>query len=88
MRSVIVMRRTRRTPLYNIGMASRLCGLPIHTLRWVERAGLVNPGRTDGKHRLFSEEDVDLLEEIRKLMTQHVNLPGIRIILRMRGGAR
>lgn len=81
---IVVIHRTRRTPLYNIGVASRLCGLPVHTLRWVERAGLVNPDRTEGNQRLFSDEDLELLNEVRALLSQRVNLSGIRIILRLK----
>ncbi|MBI3549573.1 MAG: MerR family transcriptional regulator [Elusimicrobia bacterium] len=78
------LKRTRRTPIYNVGAASRLTGIPIWTLRWIERHGLVAPTRTDGNHRLFSDEDLELLEQIRQLMEEQVNLPGIRIILRMK----
>jgi MerR family glutamine synthetase transcriptional repressor len=73
--------RTRSTPIYNIGAASRLSGLPIWTLRWIEKHGLVRPRRTGGNQRLFSEEDVERLLRIRDLMEKKVNLPGIRIIL-------
>ncbi|MBL8023614.1 MAG: MerR family transcriptional regulator [Elusimicrobia bacterium] len=82
----VIIRRTRRTPLYSIGVASRLCGISIHTLRWVERAGLVAPSRTEGNQRLFCDEDMDLLVEVRNLLAQRVNLSGIRIILRMQAG--
>jgi MerR family glutamine synthetase transcriptional repressor len=84
----LFIRRTRRTPLYSIGVASRLCGISVHTLRWVERAGLVAPSRTDGNQRLFCDEDLDLLAEVRSLLAQRVNLSGIRIILRMQGGVK
>ncbi len=53
-------------------------------MRWIERRGLVDPHRTKGNQRLFSEEELSLLREIWELMNQDVNLPGIRIILRMR----
>lgn len=88
METEFVIRKTRRTPVYNIGVTSRLCGLPVHTLRWVERSGLVSPGRSDGRHRLFSEEDISVLAEIRALLRQRVNVSGIRIILRMRAERR
>ena len=78
------VQKTRRTPIYNIGAASRLVGLPIWTLRWIERHDLVAPKRTDGNQRLYSEEDVELLGTIRELMEEKVNLAGIRVILRMR----
>jgi MerR family transcriptional regulator, glutamine synthetase repressor len=80
------VKKTRRTPIYNIGAASRLVGLPIWTLRWIEKHALVAPARTSGHQRLFSEDDVELLIVIRGLMQEKVNLAGIRVILRMRGG--
>ena len=86
MLTVSVNKREPDTPLYNIGVMSRLCGLPIHTLRWIEQHGLISPFRTDGHQRLFSELDLQLIQEIRDLMEQDVNLPGIRIILQMRAG--
>lgn len=79
------LRRTKATPIYNIGAASKLAGIPIWTLRWIERHGLVSPKRTTGNQRLYSDVDVELLELIRALMEKKVNLAGIRVILRMRG---
>ena len=80
------VKRTPATPIYPIGAASKLCGLPIYTLRWIERHGLVAPRRTEGRQRLFSDEDMERLNRIRALMERRVNLPGIRMILRL-GGA-
>jgi len=79
------MARTRETPCYNIGTASRLTGIPVWTLRWIERHALIHPKRTGGNQRLFSENDLERLEAIRELMERRVNLEGIRIILTMRG---
>lgn len=75
--------RTRATPIYGIGAASRLSGLPIWTLRWIEKHALVRPGRTRGNQRLFSEADLERLGLIRGLMEKKVNLAGIREILRL-----
>jgi DNA-binding transcriptional MerR regulator len=79
------VKKTRRTPIYNIGAASKLVGLPIWTLRWIERHDLVSPRRTAGNQRLFSDEDLERLDVIRGLMEEKVNLAGIRVILRLRG---
>ena len=84
----VFVRRTSRTPLYSIGGESRLCWISIHTLRWVERAGLVAPNRTEGNQRLFCDQDLEVLSEVRKLLAQRVNLQGIRVILRMRSGEK
>lgn len=78
------VRKTSSTPIYNIGAASRLVGLPIWTLRWIEKHELVAPTRTAGNQRLFSDEDLELLNMIRDLMEEKVNLAGIRVILRLR----
>ena len=81
------LKRTRATPVYTIGAASRLTGIPIWTLRWIEKHGLLNPDRTSGRQRLYSDSEMELLREVRGLMEQKVNLAGIRVILRMRHAA-
>jgi MerR family transcriptional regulator, glutamine synthetase repressor len=78
------VRRTRSTPIYTIGAAARLTGIPIWTLRWIEKHGLLRPDRTRGRQRLYSDVEMDLLRDVRGLMEQKVNLAGIRVILRMR----
>ena len=78
------VRRTRSTPIYTIGAAARLTGIPIWTLRWIEKRGLLRPGRTSGGQRLYSELEMERLRDIRALMEQKVNLAGIRVILGMR----
>jgi DNA-binding transcriptional MerR regulator len=81
------VRRTRSTPIYTIGAAARLTGIPIWTLRWIEKHGLLSPDRTPGRQRLYSDLELDLLRDVRGLMEQKVNLAGIRVILRMRSAA-
>lgn len=77
-------RRTRTTPVYTIGAAARLTGIPIWTLRWIEKHGLLRPDRTPGRQRLYSDSEMALLRSVRDLMEQKVNLAGIRLILKMR----
>jgi MerR family transcriptional regulator, light-induced transcriptional regulator len=46
-------------PLYNIGMVSRMTGVPVATLRvWERRYGFPKSTRTPGGHRLSSEREV------------------------------
>ena len=80
------VRRTDSTPVYTIGAASRLTGIPIWTLRWIERHGLLRPSRTRGRQRLYNDVDLERLRDVRGLMEQKVNLAGIRVILRLRTG--
>jgi MerR family transcriptional regulator/heat shock protein HspR len=53
-------------------------------LRRYEEAGLLEPVRLDGKNRLYSDENVETLEEIVELSEQGINVVGIRYILQMR----
>lgn len=78
------LKRTTATPVYAIGAASRLTGIPIWTLRWIERHGLLRPSRTQGRQRLYNDFDLDRLRDIRGWMEKKVNLAGIRVILSLR----
>ena len=69
-------------PVYVISVASKLVGLPIWTLRQLDKAGIVSPRRVGKKSRLYSLRDVKKLEYIHYLMEdKHVNIHGIKIIL-------
>ncbi len=73
-----------RLPKYTIGVVAKLVGVPPQMLRRYEESGLVEPARQDGKNRLYSDQDVAILEEIVSLNDEGVNAVGIRHILRMR----
>ena len=78
------LKRTTATPVYTIGAASRLTGIPIWTLRWIERHGLLRPSRTRGRQRLYNDFALNRLRDIRGWMEKKVNLAGIRVILSLR----
>ncbi|MDQ2714745.1 MAG: MerR family transcriptional regulator [Chloroflexota bacterium] len=71
-------------PKYTIGVVSQLLGLPPQMLRRYEEAGLLEPARQSGKNRLYSDEDVAVLEEVAELYVQGVNATGIRHIIQIR----
>ncbi len=71
-------------PKYTIGIVSQLLGLPPQMLRRYEEAGLLEPARQGGKNRLYSDQDVAILEEIAELSEQGVNAAGIRYIIQIR----
>ena len=71
-------------PKYTIGVVSQLLGLPPQVLRRYEGAGLLAPARQAGKNRLYSDQDVAILEEIVELSEQGVNVVGIRHIIQIR----
>ncbi len=71
-------------PRYVISIAARMVGAPIHTLRYCERIGIIEPGRSRGNIRLYSDRDIALLRRVRTLMDDlGVNLAGVEVILRM-----
>ena len=71
-------------PKYTIGVVSQLLGLPPQMLRRYEEAGLLEPARQSGKNRLYSDQDIAILEEISELSAQGVNTAGIRYIIQIR----
>lgn len=75
----------KERPVYIISVAADIVGMHPQTLRLYEREGLVSPSRTSGKTRLYSEQDVDKLKEIRRLTQElGVNLAGVEEIIRLR----
>ncbi|HLI09211.1 MAG TPA: MerR family transcriptional regulator [Ktedonobacteraceae bacterium] len=75
-------------PKYPIGVVSSLLGLPPQVLRRYEEAGLLEPARQSGKNRLYSDQDIAMLEEIAELSDQGVNAIGIRYIIQIRRRVR
>ena len=71
-------------PKYTIGVVSQLLGLPPQVLRRYEEAGLLEPVRQAGKNRLYSDQDIAILEEIVELSAQGINAVGIRYIVQIR----
>ena len=67
--------------LYAISVAADLVGTGVQNLRAYERRGLVDPSRTAGGTRLYSELDVDRLRRITQLLAAGLNLSGIELVL-------
>ncbi len=72
-------------PRYVISVAARLAGTTAHALRSYEEAGLIRPARTDGRIRLYSDEDIERLRHIHSIAERGVNYAGIKVILEMEG---
>ncbi|PLR81763.1 MerR family transcriptional regulator [Bacillus canaveralius] len=68
----------RSMPLFQIGTVMQLTDLTARQIRYYEEHGLISPARTDGKRRLFSLNDIDVLLEIKDLIDQGVNMAGIK----------
>lgn len=78
---VATPRGSRATPKLRIGEAARRVGVSASALRLWERQQLVRPARTGSGYRVYSEEDVAHLRQIRRMRTEQVSAPGIRRIL-------
>lgn len=74
-------------PRYVISIAARILGIQTHTLRYYEKIGIIEPSRSRGNIRLYSDSDLARLRRVRTLMDDlGVNLAGIEVILRMAQG--
>jgi MerR family transcriptional regulator/heat shock protein HspR len=67
--------------LYIISVAAELAGVHPQTLRIYERKGLIEPSRTEGRSRRYSDRDIALLQRIQELTNEGVSLVGVRKIL-------
>lgn len=75
----------RRKGYFSISAVSKMFCVHPQTLRLYEKEGLITPKRSDGNTRMFSEEDVDRLEEIIYLTHQlGINLAGVEMILKLK----
>jgi MerR family transcriptional regulator/heat shock protein HspR len=73
--------RADQRALYIISVAAELAGVHPQTLRIYERKGLIEPSRTEGRSRRYSDRDILLLQRIQELTNEGVGLAGVRKIL-------
>jgi MerR family transcriptional regulator/heat shock protein HspR len=69
--------------VYVISVAAELTGMHPQTLRIYERKGLLDPSRTSGGSRRFSESDLARLRHIQELTSTGLNLEGVRRVLEL-----
>jgi MerR family transcriptional regulator/heat shock protein HspR len=74
--------------LFSISVAAELAGLHPQTLRIYEREGLLDPVRTAGGTRRYSQRDIARLQEICTLTGNGLNLAGIRRVLELQAETR
>lgn len=78
-------REHRQRAVYVISVAAELAGLHPQTLRIYERKGLVDPARTGGGSRRYSDADIALLRRIQELTAEGLNLAGVQKVLALEG---
>lgn len=72
-----------RRAVYVISVAAELAGVHPQTLRIYERKGLVDPARTGGGSRRYSERDIERLRRIQQLTAAGLNLEGVRRVIEL-----
>ena len=69
--------------LYIISVAAELAGVHPQTLRIYERRGLLDPARTGGGSRRYSERDIERLRRIHDLTSAGLNLAGVKAVMEL-----
>ncbi len=79
------MKMKRKKGYFSISAVAKMFSIHQQTIRLYEKEGLICPRRSEGNTRLFSEEDVDRLEEIIYLTHQlGINLAGVEMIFKLK----
>ena len=73
--------QARARGVYAISVAAELTGAAVQNLRVYERRGLVDPSRTDGGTRRYSDDDLDRVRRILSLLEDGLNLAGVAMVL-------
>jgi MerR family transcriptional regulator/heat shock protein HspR len=76
-------KRDRHRAVFVISVAAELIGMHPQTLRIYERKGLLDPARTVGNSRRYSEHDLDRLRRIQDLTSDGLNLAGVKRVLEL-----
>jgi len=78
----------RAQGVFAISVAAQMVRMEVQNLRVYERRGLLNPDRTDGGTRLYSEADIEVLHRIRELLADGLNLAGVARVLELEAEVR
>ena len=75
----------RKKGFFSISAVAKMFSIHQQTIRMYEKEGLIQPKRSSGNTRLFSEEDINRLEEIIHLThILGINLAGVEMILKLK----
>lgn len=75
--------RVRKRAVFMISVAAELAGMHPQTLRIYERKGLIDPYRTPGGTRRYSQADIERLKLISELTSQGLNLEGVKQVIEL-----
>ena len=72
-------------PVYTIGQAAELLGVPVAALRRLDEAGAVRPGRSNGRHRRYSRRELELAARVLTLVGEGTGIAAARQIADLEG---
>lgn len=75
--------RSQQRAVFVISVAAELAGMHPQTLRIYERRGLIDPYRTPGGTRRYSQDDIDRLALIQELTEEGLNLAGVQKVMEL-----
>lgn len=76
-------------PRYVISIAAKIIGIETHTLRYYEKLGLIQPFRSTGNIRYYSETEIEQLRRIKTLVNDlGINIAGVEVIFRLQDKIR
>jgi len=79
--NIDMTQRESHTPVYSIGTAARMLGVSVQTLRMYESEGLIVPYKSSGNQRIYSDEDIERIECIRKAINEEkISISGMKHI--------
>lgn len=65
-------------PKYSMAIVRKKTGLTDRQIRYYEQVGLIDPARTRGRQRIFTDEEVERLQEIKKWIEEGLTIEGVR----------
>ena len=83
MSMAVTMAEPAARGVYVISVAAELAGVHPQTLRIYERRGLLDPARTGGGSRRYSQRDIDRLRRIHELTEAGLNLAGVKAVMEL-----
>lgn len=72
-------------PVFAMAVAEQMTGLTRRRIRYYEKVGLLEPNRTEGNRRLYSQADIRRLGQIKRLLEEGHSLQGIAALLPEQG---
>jgi len=76
--NLVTVNTTKSNPALKVAAVARRSGVSVRTLHYYEEIGLLKPsGRTPSGHRLYTQEDIQRLQQVRSLQQLGLSLSAV-----------